>query len=296
MLLKKIINRTINTMLSISPAFFFMIKLPYWGLVNIIIRWWGSTGLHSIRVGEFKGGASKTRSSYREDMLLKTMMLLLDIRGKSCLDLACNDGFWSFRLARLGAKSVKGIDMNRDVLVKANFLKHVYDYPGFRFVKQDIFNFLSNNKRDSYDIILLLSVLYHLPKGSNWEIFFSSLSKINNECLIIDSRWHEDMSYWHDPKQGILKTKKGIIKKWQPTRAEVIKHLYNSGYEHVVEVDPTVFIQDKEGAYGNGDPYSLENISDYMTNHRSLIFAYKKKDFMPAALEKIKIEKAEREK
>jgi 2-polyprenyl-3-methyl-5-hydroxy-6-metoxy-1,4-benzoquinol methylase len=114
--------------------------------------------LHNLTIGEFAGGTTKTRSSYREEMLLRTMLLFINTRNKSCLDLACNDGFWSFRLARFGLKRVTGIDVRKESIVKANFLKHIYDFPSFQFKQQDIVDFLYGSKSKSYDIILLLSL------------------------------------------------------------------------------------------------------------------------------------------
>jgi 2-polyprenyl-3-methyl-5-hydroxy-6-metoxy-1,4-benzoquinol methylase len=274
------------------PIVFYLIKVPYWGIVRIIINYWGKRGLHSITVGEFVGGTTKTRSMYREEMLLRTMILFINIRGKSCLDLACSDGFWSFRLARFGLKSVTGLDVNSESIVRANFLKYVYDFPTFRFKQQDIFEFLNNdNKSKSYDIVLLLSIIYHLPEKSDWYRFFGAISQINNECLIIDSRWFEDDAYWYDKTsaQAVIKTKKGIIGKWRPLRKQVFDCLSGNGYEQVIEINPSAFLLDSKEAYGNGDPYTLENVSDYITNNRTLVIAYKKKAMVPNIQDRLSV-------
>ena len=279
----KVIKRLLEASSKACPIVFYLIKVPYWGIVRTIINIWGKRGLHSITVGEFAGGTSKTRSLYREDMYLRTMILFTNLREKSCLDLGCNDGFWSFRLARFGLKSVTGIDVSEDNINKANFLKHVYDFSSFQFKRQDIFKFLYDNKSKSYDIVLLLSIIYHLPEETNWNKFFGALSRINNECMIIDSRWFEDDEYWYDKTSGhaVMETKEGLIKKWRPVRKEVFDYLYGSGYEQVVEINPSTFLLNPEEAYGNGDPYTLENVSDYITDNRTLIVAYKKKAILP---------------
>ena len=67
-----------------------------------------------------------------------------------------------------------------------------------------------------------------------------------------------------------------MIKKWRPERSNVFNYLYESGYKHVVEINPTAFLSDREEARGNGDPYTFENVSDYLTANRSLVIAYKK--------------------
>ena len=121
--LKKMDKRILAASLKVCPMVFYLIKVPYWYMLRIIINYWAKKGLHSITIGEFTGGTEKTRSSYREEMLLKTMLLYINIKNKSCLDLACNDGFWSFRLARFGLKSVTGIDASKKSISTRSFLK-----------------------------------------------------------------------------------------------------------------------------------------------------------------------------
>jgi len=292
--IKRAVNRILLAPLTLKayPLVFYLIKIPYWGILKIIIKYWGGRGLHSITVGEFTGGTTKTRSLYREEMLLKTMILFLNIRDKSCLDLACSNGLWSFRLAHFGLKSVTGIDMKEESIFKANFLKQVYDFPNFQFKQQDIFEFLNDTKLKSYDIVLLLSIIYHLPEETNWEEFFGVLSRINNESLIIDSRWFEDDEYWYDKTsagQAVIYAEDALIKKWRPLRKEVFDYLYRNGYEQVVEINPSGFLQNPKEAYGNGDPYTLENVSDYITNNRTLIIAYKKKTMLPEYLDRLNV-------
>lgn len=287
--MKTIIKVTLVAILKLGFMVFHLVKTPYWGIVRIIIYHWGKRGIHSITVGEYIGGATKTRSLYREEMLLKTMILFINIREKSCLDLACNDGFWSFRLAHFGIKSMKGIDVAGECIARANFLKNVYGFPSFQFNSQDIYDFLYNNKEKSYDIILLLSIIYHLPEKTDWKKFFNAISQINNECLIIDSRWFEDDEYWYDKTSGqaLIKTGEEVIKKWRPVRKEVFDYLYGSGYEQIIEINPSAFLLHSKEAYGNEDPYTLENVSDYITNNRTLVIAYKKKTMLPKIQDKL---------
>jgi len=275
--LKRLVKKTVL-------GVYYPIGTVYLWIVRIIINIWGSReGVHLVTVGEFTGGTTKTRSLYREDMLLKTMLLFSNLREKSCLDLACNDGFWSFRLSRFGIKRLMGIDIGEREITRANFLKSVYAFPSFQFKRQDLFQFLYHDNTESYDLILLLSIIYHLPEQTDWEKLFNVISRINNECLIIDSRWFEDEEYWYDKtsERTIIKTQEEIIKKWRPKRKEVFKYLHKSGYEWVIEVNPSAFLDDSQKAYGNGDPYTLENVSDYISNHRTIVIAYKKKTMLP---------------
>jgi SAM-dependent methyltransferase len=289
--LKRLIRRTLDAALSACPIVFHFIKVPYWWIIRGIITYWGERGLHSMAVGEFVGGDWKTRSLYREDMILRTVLLFVYTRNRSCLDLACNDGFWSFRLARFGLGRKTGIDRDKDLITKANFLKQVYDFPSSEFRQQDIFDFLRGSDRASFDIILLLGVLYHLPEQTNWSEFFSAIARINNEALVIDSRWFEDDDYWYDKtsNQAVIRSNLGQIRKWRPVRNEVFGYLYASGYEKILEVNPSAFLSNLEEARGNADPYTFENVCDYITGNRTIIIAYRKKAGMPNILNKLAV-------
>jgi hypothetical protein len=61
----------------------------------------------------------------------------------------------------------------------------------------------------------------------------------------------------------------------------VFIYLKKSGYERVIEVNPAVFLSDQQEAYGDGNPYALDNVADYITDNRSIVIAYKKKSAVP---------------
>ncbi|MBI4686482.1 MAG: methyltransferase domain-containing protein [Nitrospirae bacterium] len=282
MLIKKIIKKSV---LRIIFSAFSLINFVYWHIVKIVMNIWGRRGLHLISIGEFISGPSKKRSIYREEMLLRAIPLFVNFRDKSCLDIACNDGFWSFRFGRFGIKNLIGVDAGEGEIARANFLKAVYGFPSFQFKKVDIFHFLYNENKEKYDIVFLLSILYHLPEQMDYEKLFKTISRINNECLIIDSRWFDDDDYWYDKTSNrtVINTSEGILRKWRPTRESVFNFLRSSGYEQTVEINPSVFIDEaiKAAAYGDGDPYSVENVSDYISNNRTIIIAYKRKKSLP---------------
>ena len=262
---------------------YFIISSLYWGIVKSFAKIWAWRGLHAISVGDFTGGRWKKRSIYRQEMLLRAIPLFVDLQSKSCLDLGCNDGFWSFRLGQFGIEKLIGIDTDYEYRARFNFLKTVYNFKSFKYKRADIFNFLYNENEDKYDIILFLGLLYHLPENSNWDKFFQNIYQINNYCLIIDTRWFDNDDYWYDKTSGqaIIKTDNGIIKKWRPTRSNVFDYLHKSGYEQILEINPISFLTNQKEAYGNGNPYTRENVSDYITNNRSLIIAYKEKSMIP---------------
>ena len=259
---------------------YFLISAIYWFIVKVIIKVGAKRGLHAISVGGLVEGRWKIRTLYREDMIMRTILLCVDLRNKSCLDLACNVGIWSFKLGQFGIRRALGIDLTPGNILRANVLKKVYNFPHYDFKVKDILQFLYGENEETFDIILLLSILYHLPEETDWTLFFQRVYEINEYCLIIDTRWFDNDEYWFDktsPENAIVEVEGKILKKWRPTRNEVFTYLKKSGYERVIEVNPAVFLSDQQEAYGDGKPYRLDNVADYITDNRSIVIAYKKK-------------------
>jgi 2-polyprenyl-3-methyl-5-hydroxy-6-metoxy-1,4-benzoquinol methylase len=102
---------------------------------------------------------------YREnaDRVLDILHL---VEGKTVLDVGCNEGYIGLQLARLG-KKVEGIDLEWTNIAYLN--KLIFEYVdkkdlAIEFFEED----LLNTKRIA-DTILMLNVLYHIPKDKQAE-------------------------------------------------------------------------------------------------------------------------------
>jgi tRNA (mo5U34)-methyltransferase len=83
-----------------------------------------------------------------------------DLTGWSALDIGCNAGFYSFELARRGAK-VTGIDINSKYLAQAEWAAKQYGLENMiSFRKMQVYDLTKSNKK--YDLVLFLGVFYHL--------------------------------------------------------------------------------------------------------------------------------------
>lgn len=83
-----------------------------------------------------------------------------DLSGWRALDIGCNAGFYSFELARRGAR-VTGIDMDTRYLRQAEWAARelgLSDTVEFR--QMQVYDFA--REPDEYDLVLFLGVLYHL--------------------------------------------------------------------------------------------------------------------------------------
>jgi tRNA (mo5U34)-methyltransferase len=76
------------------------------------------------------------------------------------LDLACNEGYFTFEAMKRGAKSGLGIDARPLNIDKANFIKANIPALNCEFRVGDIYDYPYENKK--YDVVFLLGILYHV--------------------------------------------------------------------------------------------------------------------------------------
>ena len=83
-----------------------------------------------------------------------------DLEGWRCLDVGCNAGFYSFELARRGARVV-GIDQDEHYLAQARWARGRFGLEGrVRFRRMQVYDLA--RMRQSFDLVLFMGVLYHL--------------------------------------------------------------------------------------------------------------------------------------
>lgn len=84
-----------------------------------------------------------------------------DLTGWRALDIGCNAGFYSFELAKRGARVV-GVDINGHYLRQAKWAAEVYGFgtEHVDFHHHHIYEFARFGQ--SYDFVLFMGVLYHL--------------------------------------------------------------------------------------------------------------------------------------
>jgi tRNA (mo5U34)-methyltransferase len=83
-----------------------------------------------------------------------------DLSGKTVLDLACNSGFFSFKMKQRGAKHVLGID-HPTRIEQAKFVAEVLGVPEVELRAQNVYNFVLTNTTQ-FDYVLFLGLFYHL--------------------------------------------------------------------------------------------------------------------------------------
>ncbi len=84
----------------------------------------------------------------------------IDLSGKEVLDIGCNAGFYSLKLAQRGAQ-VTAIDLDPRYLKQASWVFELYDLSENITLKQQQVYDLAREKKQ-YDIIWFMGVFYHL--------------------------------------------------------------------------------------------------------------------------------------
>lgn len=77
--------------------------------------------------------------------------------GRNVLDLACGTGYGSAILARLGARSVTGIDLSEAALEEA---RRLHAHPRVRFVQGDAFD---PPVAEQFDLVVSFETIEHVP-------------------------------------------------------------------------------------------------------------------------------------
>ncbi len=122
----------------------------------------------------------------RENMILPVIdeFFPTGLAGKRCLDVACNEGYFSHLLYRRGAV-VKGIDVRETNIERARKVQSILGYDLTRLVFQTEDFFDNRDAADTYDLTLFLGLLYHIenPMGA-----LRLLHKITKTLCIIETQ------------------------------------------------------------------------------------------------------------
>lgn len=98
----------------------------------------------------------------RAEMIFPVLdRLVTDWTAVRCLDIACNEGFFSFEIAKRGAREVVGFDARPSVIEKAEYVRSAMACSNASFSLLDIEQ-LTPEWKGRFEVVLCLGIVYHL--------------------------------------------------------------------------------------------------------------------------------------
>lgn len=105
-----------------------------------------------------------------------------DLRGWTALDIGCNAGFYTFKLAERGAQ-VLGVDSDVHYLRQARWAAEQLEFDQqVRFKQMQVYELASSAQ--SFDLVLFMGVFYHLRYPL---LAFDAISRLAQRMLVFQS-------------------------------------------------------------------------------------------------------------
>jgi len=183
-----------------------------------------------------------------------------------CLDIGCNEGYFSFELCKRGVKKVTGFDARPINIEKANLVKNYFDYKNSEFFVNDI-NLIESEKLGKYDLVLFLGLLYHIE---NPMLILRKVRDLTRKLCVIDTqitRFNDKITMGWGIKENDKETFDSIALveektfensitgsitglSFVPNKSSLLKMLKYAGFQQVEILD---FQQDSHEQYVNSD-------------------------------------------
>jgi tRNA (mo5U34)-methyltransferase len=148
-----------------------------------------------------------------------------DLNGMTALDIGCNAGFYSFELAKRGAK-VLGIDLDAHYLKQAQWAcKALGLNDKVKFRQMQVYDLSSLNRK--FDIVIFMGVLYHLRYPL---LAIDIVAQKVRDILIFQTLTIPDSKIYEAPFDLNVNQRKPLLKNGWPKMSFI---------EHRLNGDPT---------------------------------------------------------
>jgi tRNA (mo5U34)-methyltransferase len=111
----------------------------------------------------YDGGALDAIHATRLSMLKSALAKIPDLRleQSSAIDIACHQGYFSTQLAQMGVRDVLAVDARREHVEDATLIRDALGLSAMRVEQSDV-HALDAAKIGTFDIVLMLGLIYHL--------------------------------------------------------------------------------------------------------------------------------------
>lgn len=183
-------------------------------------HWYQSIPLDSDYTTPGETGDSEQRK-------LEMMQLPEDLRGKTVLDIGCNEGFFSFEVERRGAERILAVDKSSAAEEKFNLVKKIFGSK-VEFKSLDL---LDTNPPEigRFDIVFFLAVLHHMRHPL---LALDRVYELTKEYALIE--YVEAVPQEHKDLSALVRkmSKKGHLH-MLPTRQFALEVLTHAGFKKI---------------------------------------------------------------
>lgn len=177
-------------------------------------------------------------NKWRADVSRRSIEMVMDVDKFSILDLACNDGYYSFQLADK-AKSVVGLDARDECIKRARLIKQYYGYSNFEFKQVDLrgYDFKIEDTNNIFNLVLCYGILYHLTDPYD---FLKRVSKVTNNTLSLSTfLCNSKLPILTVTKEDVTRPGSGLDAiSTLPSHQAVVRLLYGVGFDLVMRYIP----------------------------------------------------------
>ncbi|PYV37904.1 MAG: hypothetical protein DMG06_26890 [Acidobacteria bacterium] len=177
------------------------------------------------------------------------------LSGKYCLDVACNEGYFSHLLCGRGAR-VRGIDIRQLNIQRARTIQAILGYAPASLAF-DVADFFDNrDEPDTYDLTLFLGLLYHIENPMGAIRLLHRITKtlciietqLTRQAAPIKSGWGQtgvtlelpgSMALYQEPDMDENNLAAYHSLSFIPNVAAVRQLLLSAGFTHITQVSPT---------------------------------------------------------
>ena len=179
----------------------------------------------------------------------------------SVLDLACNEGYFTFEAMQRGAKYGLGIDARSQNIDKANFIKSNRPASNCEFEIGDIYHYPYGDQK--FEIVFLLGILYHVENPIG---LMRLASNLTSTFLFVETqlcKTNEAIPFgWGSPNHYLAGTDYCVLHQEQdsgvnplaslgsfsfiPNIAAVVSMLRAAGFRSVIQLHPNALVREPQ--------------------------------------------------
>jgi SAM-dependent methyltransferase len=160
-------------------------------------------------------------------------------KGKTLLDVACNDGWYSFEASKRGF-DVTGVDIREEATRRGQLLQKHFNCQNIKFLTGDVEDPATISQ--AYDVVLFYGILYHLADPIGVLKRVGSLTRriiaVQSFCHSLDNRpalylFREDPELAGNAMTRLVTT---------PTQRAMVIMLKEAGFDHIYRALPQPYL------------------------------------------------------